>query len=425
LGHVVFLIEGAFMQKYTGPLSLRLPVFAAIATIVVVLAIGTYMRGSVADAWHLFRIPTLAPLFADTRGITHSIDCLLAGQDPYKVGSFDPWNRPFNYPPIWLQLRHLGVTSRSSNLIGTMMAIITAGACLLLFRAKTWWSALIIFFALTSRTILFTLERGNVDQLIFSLMVFGFFLIDRQRVELRSLFSGLLIGLLTILKVYPVVAAVIFIHRKNGMMKVILTATLSIAALVLTSGSRLPAVFANTPRGTTFSFGSIPFFIAIGNHTLHASTPFILSHRGAAPIGAIILASLSVMAAFLFSDRLDQFLPRLDFDHARGRLAISGLAIFCFAFIFGSSYDYRIMFLLTVVAWLTEDLNNNVSLRSLPAAILILLLMWAPLEFPLYHEVPDGLVFVLASAWLGKSLFRRAVETERAPLQNQEAFKSI
>lgn len=130
------------------------------------------------------------------------------------------------------------------------------------------------------------------------------------------------------------------------------------------------------------------------------------------------------MAAFLFSDRLDQFLPRLDFDHARGRLAISGLAIFCFAFIFGSSYDYRIMFLLTVVAWLTEDLNNNMSLRSLPAAILILLLMWSPLEFPLYHEVPDGLVFVMASAWLGKSLFRRTVETEHAPL-HQEAFKSI
>jgi hypothetical protein len=402
-----------------------MPVLAAVATIVIVLGIGTYTRGTVADAWHLFRMPSLTPLFADTRGITHSIDCLLAGQDPYKVGSFDPWHRLFNYPPIWLQLRHLGITSRSSNLIGTMMAIITAGACLLLFRAKTWSSAFIIFFALTSRTTLFAVERGNVDQFIFSLLIFGFFWIDRQRAELRSLFSGLLIGLLTVLKIYPVVTSIIFIHRKNGIMKVILTATLSIAALALTSAGRLPAVFANTPRVVTFSFGSFPFFLAMSRHTLRAWTPFLISHRGAAPIGALILASLSVMAALLFSDRLDQFLPRLDFDHARGRLAIAGLAIFCLAFIFGASYDYRIMFLLTVVAWLTEDLNNNTSLRSLPAAILILLLMWSPFRFSMYREVLDGLVFMLASAWLGSSLFRRAAATEPEPLQQPEAFKSI
>ena len=413
------------MQKHTGPLVLRMPVFAAIAAIVIVLGIGIYTRGNVADAWHLLRIPSLSPLFADTRGLTHSIDCLLAGQDPYKTGSFDPWHRPLNYPPIWLQLRHLGVTSRSSNLIGTMLAIITAVACLVLFRAKTWPSALIIFFALTSRVTLFAVERGNIDQLIFALLIFGFFWIDLQRAELRSLFSGLLIGLLTVLKIYPVVTAIIFIHRKNGLMKVILTATLSIAALVLTAGRRLPAVFANTPREPDFSFGSFPFFLAVGRHTLHASAPFLISHRAAAPLAAIILASLSLGVALPFSDRLDQFLPRLDFDHARGRLAISGLAIFCFAFIFGASYDYRIMFLLPVVAWLTEDLNNNTSLRALPAAILILLLMWSPFRFSVFHEIPDGLVFVMASIWLGNSIFRHASAAEQSSRLHPEALKSI
>jgi hypothetical protein len=416
------------MQRFVGPLSLRIPVLAAVATVLIVLGVGTYARGTVGDAWKLFRIPAFTPLFADTRGITHSIDCLRVGQDPYKVGSFDPWHRLFNYPPIWLQLRHLGITSRSSNLIGTMMGIITAAACLLLFRAKTWPSALIIFFAVISRDTLFAVERGNIDQVIFSLLIFGFFWIDRQeaKLRLRSFFSGLLIGLLTILKIYPVVTAVIFIHHKKGLMKMILTATLSIAALVLTSGHRLQAVFANTPRDIFGSFGSYPFFLTISQYALHAWTPFLISHWGAAPMGAILLASLSLVAALLFSDRLDQFLPQLDFDHARGRLAIAGLAIFCFAFIFGASYDYRIIFLLPVVAWLAEDLNNNTSLRSLPAAILILLLLWSPFGVSLYHEVPDGLVFVTATAWLGRSLFRRRAATKRSTrLLQAETIKPI
>jgi hypothetical protein len=193
----------------------------------------------------------------------------------------------------------------------------------------------------------------------------------------------------------------------------------------LTSGSRLPAVFANTPRDTRDSFGSFPFFLVISQHTFRTSTSFFISHHAAAPIAAIILASLSLAAALLFYDRLDQFLPRLDFDHARGRLAVSGLAIFCFAFIFGASYDYRIMFLLPVVAWLTEDLNHNASLRSLPAAILILILMWSPFRFSSYHELPDGLVFVMATAWLGTAIFRRTAATEPSTVLQSNALRSI
>ncbi len=394
-----------------------MPVLAAVITIATLLGIGTFLRGDLTNAWQMIRIRSLRPLFADTRTITNSIDCLLAGQDPYTVRSFDPWNRVYNYPPIWLKARYLGVTSRSTNLIGTMLALGTVGACLLLFRAKTRASAFIIFFAMTSRAVLFAVERGNTDQLVFSLLVFGLFLIDRQRAEVKSLFTGLLIGLLTILKIYPVATAVVFIRNRNGVAKTLLTVVFSIAALVLTSGHSLPILLANTPQDTQLSFGALPFFTAISHHVFPGSVPPMFHHPGFASLGAIILGVLSLIAALIYRDRVNQLLPQLDFDHARGRLAISGLAIFCFAFVSGASYDYRLIFLLAVLAYLVDDLNIGTSRRSLPPAILILLLMWGSFSLSLSHEILDGLTFVLATAWLGTSLVHRAIASERtAPI---------
>ena len=413
------------MQKYEGHLSSRLPVLAAVVTVVTVLAVGTFTRGGLANAWHLFRIPSLPWTFTDTRSITHSIDCLLAGQDPYVVGTFDPTHRLFSYPPIWLQLRHLGVTSRSTNLIGLTMAVITAGAFLLLFRAQTWLGAFVVFFAVTSRAVLFAVERGNIDQLIFSLFVFGFFLIYQQETQARPLLTGLLIVFLTILKVYPFVAAATFLRQRNGAIKAMLTATLSIAALALTSGRRLPLLFANTPQDFSLSFGSFPFFLEMSMHTFHAATPIILHNRRAAPMAAIILGILSLIAAAIYSKQIDRILPPLDCDRARGCIAISGLTIFCFAFIFGSSYDYRLIFLLGAVAYLVEDLNKNISLRSLPAAILIILLLSAPFHLSWIHEILDGLVFVMAIAWLGSSLFYRPKECDDVAFPQQSALKSV
>ncbi len=146
---------------------------------------------------------------------------------------------------------------------------------------------------------------------------------------------------------------------------------------------------------------------------------------GFASLGAIILGALSLIAALIYRDRVNQLLPQLDFDHARGRLAISGLAIFCFAFVSGASYDYRLIFLLAVLAYLVDDLNIGTSRRSLPPAILILLLMWGSFSLSLSHEILDGLTFVLATAWLGTSLVHRAIASERAASLPSEAFKPI
>ena len=101
------------MKKLITILSRKMPATAALAAIVLTLGLGTVIRGSLPSAWRIFRIPALATTFSDTMTVTNSIDCLLSGQDPYVVRSFDPFQRVYNYPPIWLDLRYLGITGRS------------------------------------------------------------------------------------------------------------------------------------------------------------------------------------------------------------------------------------------------------------------------------------------------------------------------
>ena len=392
------------MHQCLSILRTRLPVLAAFAAVAITLLVGIHLRGSLSGAWQMLHIPALSPSFADTRTITHSIDCLLKGQDPYTVRSFDPWHRLYNYPPVWLDLRYLGVTSCTTNLLGIILAIMTVSALLLLFRARTLIGALVVFFATTSTAVLFAVERGNNDQVIFFLLVVGLFLIDQTKINFRPALKSALIVILTILKIFPVVAVALLVRNRKGTLVALLAAALSIAAMVITCGRRIPQVLANTPQDVFVSFGALPFFVGIFTHTSHQLLKMVLHHPKAISLGALILAVLSVIAGLSFREQLDYFLPPLDFDDSRGCIAVAGLAIFCVSFLRGSAFDYRLIFLLGAVACLVEDLNKRTSLRAFPAAILLVLLLWKPALLSPLFEIVDGLVFIVASAWLGTSL---------------------
>jgi hypothetical protein len=394
-------------MKPAWPLHTKLPVLAAVLAVLLALFVGAHTHGSVYAAWHMLQIPSTTPLFADTRCVTYSMDCVAKGKDPYVDQACDYWHRLYNYPPIWLDARYLGVTSRSTNLIGTAMSILTICALFLLFNARTWISAIIIFFAVTSLSLLFAVERGNNDQVIFFLLVIGFFWIEQRRAGSKVYLNGSLIVLLTVLKVYPIVAATLFLRYRNGFMKTLLVAVFAITALFLTSGDRLTTIFANTPQEFDISFGSYPFFIAISQHTVRVWRPIIEADHSISRIGAILLGSLAAAAGAIYGNRFERFLPKIDFERARGCITVSCLAIFSFVFISGASFDYRLIFLLGVLAYLVEDIDEGVSLRSLPFAVIILLLLWKPFRLSLPHELLDGMVFVIASAWLGNSLFPR------------------
>jgi hypothetical protein len=393
------------MQNFACLLRPKVAVISAIVLVILALGIGVHTHGSLPAAWKMLHIPANTPPFSDTRGITQAIDCVRNGLDPYTVSTFDPWHRLYNYPPVWLMARHLGVTSRSSDLLGLLFAIAAISAYIFLFNARTLLTQTIVFLAVASRCVLLSIERGNSDQIVFFLLVFGFFFAWLLHPPLRSRVVGVLIATLTILKVYPIAAASVFLHRRRGWKPMLATTLLATAALLLTSGTRLAQVFANTPRDPDVSFGTFPFFYALSRHTVHALAPLVLDHRLASPIGALLLGSIGIILGVRAGGRLGRFLPALDPTQARGAIATACLSIFCFAFVAGASFDYRLIYLTGALAWLVEDLDRSGTKRSLPAALLILVLLWKPFWLSFTGELVDGMVFLMSTAWLGNALF--------------------
>jgi hypothetical protein len=125
-------------------------------------------------------------------------------------------------------------------------------------------------------------------------------------------------------------------------------------------------------------------------------------------MGALIIGVLSIVAGYVYRDRVDRFLPKLDFDHVRGQLAIWPRDL-CSAFVAGASYNYRLIFLLGMLAFLVEDMNSRTSQRSLWTAVFFLTLMDRRFSLHFTQQVIDGLVFIVSSAWLGASLAHEVI----------------
>ena len=370
----------------------RLPVIAALLIVLGGLAIGVHRYHHLPQAWQAFGVPALNFDFADTRTITHSIDCVLSGRDPYVDRSFDPWHRLYNYPPIWLQLRHLGVRSTSTRWVAGFFWAAFFCSCLALFRARNWITAATILLALLSWPVLFALERGNTDLLIFAMLTLGALWMARGGRLVSTLWQGVLIVVLTILKIFPVVTVVAMLRSRKMVWKASIVAIVAVVALAVTSGSELVPTLRNTPQVTFESFGSLPLSVRLG----HPADRWAI---------AVILAVAGILIGLLGRDPLTRRLPRIDLYSARGFIAAAGLIIYGFVFFFGSSYDYRLIFLLCPLMYLVEELNQRITIGPLAASIVLLLFLWcARFEPGGPKEFLDAVVFLGTCAWLANTL---------------------
>lgn len=363
----------------------------------------------------------MSPSFADLRTITHGIDCLLNGRDPYVVSLCDPWGRVYNYPSIWLHLGNFGISSAATDIIGTIFIVLTIISLLLLFHTETAASAIIVFLASCSPPILFGLERGNVDVFIFSILVIFYSFLSKMGGRSRSLGISCTIILLTVLKIYPIAAAAVFARGRRGYLYAFFTALVAIVALLLTAGGHeLKAIAANTPQQTWLSYGELRIFLAARQVWWHqselgdkvGSLPFdsaagFASQRFRLMSGVFTLtvAMGSIYLLFRRSKLILNFVPELEPTSARGAIAISCLAIFCFTFMLGSNFDYRLIFLLGVLSGSLHayDIKRQRSLLIVPGVILIFcwlsFLSIGTLPF-LLDELLDWVLFLGGIAWL-------------------------
>lgn len=344
----------------------------ALFVFLVLLSAHVARGGGWVEAWATLHVATLSPSFADLRTITHSLDAVRHGLNPYVDVTFDPWQRVYNYPSLWLSLAKLGIGSQHTNLIGAVMVLMLVTSLTLLFDCRSLITRTTTVALVVSPPMLLLVERGNCDMLVFSMLTLGFIATKKWRPKVQIAGRTLLVILLTAMKIYPVVGVVALLRNWRSLPLVVAGAILALVALVVSSGlENLRHVFANTPQIFAGSYGATPLFQALSNNFGQN----IVELRYVASLVSIVVVGLISALAFAHRGKESHWIPNYELDRTVDQVALVCLSIFLLSFMLGSNFDYRLVFLVGTVPPMLRayDMSGRRMFLLLPLTIVLFL----------------------------------------------------
>ncbi len=168
------------------------------------------------EAWAWLGVDHLTPFFFDLVAILAAGQAWSKGLDVYAPNLFDPYHRPHVYGPWWLVSGPLGLTTTDARWLGWLLvgAFFIAAAAVLAPRRPG--AALVSLLLLLSPPVLYGVERGNNDLVVFVLIAAAGALLARapRRVGFAAAWPGTgavgwgagLLWLAAALKIYPFAA---------------------------------------------------------------------------------------------------------------------------------------------------------------------------------------------------------------------------
>jgi hypothetical protein len=332
--------------------------------------------------------------FVDWEYVPSAIRCWSEGVDVYTDNTcFKVWGdpQPFPYSPFLLRARFL---KYDENWIGTTML----AACVLFFLSiatlpspRNWRELVITLFALLSCATFLLMERGNLDLILFLMIVAG---IQLRRSSLAFRLGGYgLIVLAGLIKFYPFMALIMVLRERLIVLVVVSIASAAALASLLFYQHELALMAANLPAPSYFllQFGAADLPAGIGiligramGRLLHADSA--TTHAAAELIMRVLLPSLMVaaIAVAITVARRCQLPPLLQttLPIRHTDFLLAGAAVICGCFFAGQSVIYRGIYLLLVLPGLAElAWQQSTTLRRrlfASACAAIAFVLWAP-----------------------------------------------
>lgn len=292
--------------------------------------------------WKLVRVPPMWPPFADLRTVTGGLTTLEAGGDPMVANPFDPWQRPMNYPRVWLTaFGVLGVNDGNVWIVGALfVTAYLVAASFLILRARDNVEAVALAAGALSYAALFAMERGNSDLLAFVLVLTAFSVP-------RFWVSAGLLAIATWVKLFPLVAFVAFaVSQPRGRRALGAAAVAVTAALLFAFADDLIRIARATPASPIWSYGVGSIFQLVSD----GAGGWSKSEDAAFAAGAIAVGL--VWASGVWIGWSGYRRPTVDATVAQGRDAGWLLAFgstYAATFFIGSNWVYRLIFLLPVL----------------------------------------------------------------------------
>lgn len=325
-------------------------------------------------AWRHLGVPAVERPFSDMRSITSAWECVRRGLAVLPVNPCDPRPRPANYPTIWLLPSHLGLGQSSTVVLGAATALIFfASALAVIPRGASFLEGGIVGVALCSPAVMLGVERGNVDLLVFAVVVTAICALRRSGRLGRA--APLLLLFAATLKLFPIFASVVLVRlRGRRGLHALALVVAAFGIYTLATLGTIHEIYRVTPQLPYYSYGIKPVGAWVANlfATYRLDLPAlawdVLLICGAALLAVAIKSRLK---ARLHTGGDDPALTRdLDFF-------VVGAAIYLCTFSLFQNFEYRLAFLLLTIPQLYRWTRGTHLLGAF------------------------GLLFVLSTLWLG------------------------
>lgn len=371
-------------------------VCAVAVTLFVLLYFGNWVGWDL--TWRSFGVVPLHPKFFDMHAVTDHAACAAKGFNAYVLNACDPII-PFNYPPVWLWLRHLGIDGSDSTWLTVSMTIVALGVLTTLLKGRSIGDGLIASLAIVSPSMMMGIERGNVDLLILALVGATALIFAEHRLS-RMGASVAIIGLAVVLKLFPVfcVALAARFSRRTLLFSLMLAAVSSIYFVVI--ADYLPIIRHNTPSISLLSYGYKVPFLGLDKLLSEAGRPVSGLVDTWVPISAVILTLVLAAAIVFVSYRRGGSYCTADTSVA-GTAFLFGAGIYCGSFMLGANFTYRLIFLLLCLPQLQDWQMRSPSAndftiaiaRALIVAVLVMLWLNGNSIFLFVPQLMDWLLF--------------------------------
>jgi len=418
-------------RPLVGWLLARRGILLAQLAIVLCFVAGVVIGAPTTEIWRLFGVQHEGLAYPDLAVITHALECVSRGVDPYVTPDCDPWDRPYNYTRVLLLLSDLSIRPWHTTTLGTALAVAFSLTMAVILPARTVAGHVVAALAMLSYPVLWSIERGNTDLAIFIGYVLVAFLIARPTV---SVWRGVLAALLTvglfIIKLYPVAACIVFWRDRRTMLQSLSIAAAAVATYVASDPEMFKLIRETTPFWTVRAFG---MGALVGDLYLMNVAQYCPKFSFVPPhIQTLAYACVGVALFVAAGIALRYHRP---ITHAirpsrgwRFQLALLGLSTYCLAYCLGTSFNYRLVFLVLAIPCLLRGWEEGRSRLHLAVAIAILAFLlanWQTHEDPFYRPEVWPIVvgvfgmllfmlFAVALASYNLSLLREPRDVRRA-----------
>jgi hypothetical protein len=305
--------------------------------------------------------------FIDAEYVAAEIACFRHGIDVYTMCPADPLHRPWDYSPLWLRFGVLAIAPawvKPAALLQDAVFAVSLG----LIPATMGWGRWLMAAAMLSPTVIFALERSNVDLTMLALCLAGVAMLQGRLAWRAAGYAGFLAAAL--LKFYPLVLMGLALReRPRRFFGIAVMSVAIVMVFVLSTRHELTRALGNVRVPISFGDGFAATQLG-GGLAFLAHMPWL-----AAPLtlifGAAALASATRLAL------------RPGFAGAYSSLGgphrvflIAGALLFCGCFLSKPSIGYRGIILLPALPGILAMARAGGSRVLGAGAVAMVLAMW-------------------------------------------------